>query len=151
MAASIEELSYELTAGALAEQERALNALRTRAGTIVAAGVHLGIVPRRKGQQWHLRRMGDPCADRIRHVPRVRDLGAASSLARICLPRRGVARDERSGGRRGRRAGISSGRIWIEPSLDTNRDKIGELSSWFTASCILLAAEVILWTISVAG
>jgi hypothetical protein len=37
MAASIEELSYELTAGALAEQERALNALRTRAGTVVAA------------------------------------------------------------------------------------------------------------------
>src|SRR5437588_4278600 len=37
VAASIEELSYQLTADALAEQERALNALRTRAGTVVAA------------------------------------------------------------------------------------------------------------------
>ncbi len=37
MAQSIEEFSYQLSAEALAEQERALNALRTRAGTIVAA------------------------------------------------------------------------------------------------------------------
>jgi hypothetical protein len=36
VAASIEELSYQLTADALAEQERTLNALRTRAGTVVA-------------------------------------------------------------------------------------------------------------------
>ncbi len=37
MAASIEEFSYRLTAEALAEQERALNAPRTRAGTVIAA------------------------------------------------------------------------------------------------------------------
>ena len=37
MAASIEEFSYQLTAEALAEQERALTALRTRAGTVLAA------------------------------------------------------------------------------------------------------------------
>ncbi len=38
VAASIEEFSYELTTGALAEHERALNALRTRTGTIVSRG-----------------------------------------------------------------------------------------------------------------
>jgi hypothetical protein len=37
VAASIEELSYQLTADALAEQERSLGGLRTRAGTVVAA------------------------------------------------------------------------------------------------------------------
>ena len=37
MAASIEELSYQLTSDALAEQERTLSGLRTRAGTVVAA------------------------------------------------------------------------------------------------------------------
>ncbi len=37
MAQSIEQLSFELTAGALAEQERALAGLRTRAGTVLAA------------------------------------------------------------------------------------------------------------------
>jgi hypothetical protein len=36
MAESIEQLSFELTAGALAEQERALSALRARAGTVLA-------------------------------------------------------------------------------------------------------------------
>lgn len=41
--------------------------------------------------------------------------------------------------------------IWIEPYLDSNRDTIATLSSWFTASCMLLAGEVILWTISVTS
>lgn len=37
MAAPIEEFSYQLTAEALGEQERALAALRTRGGTVLAA------------------------------------------------------------------------------------------------------------------
>jgi uncharacterized membrane protein YjjB (DUF3815 family) len=37
VATSIEEFSYELTAQALAEQERALSGLRMRAGTVIAA------------------------------------------------------------------------------------------------------------------
>jgi hypothetical protein len=37
VAESIEQFSYELTANALAEQERVVAALRTRSGTILAA------------------------------------------------------------------------------------------------------------------
>jgi len=37
MAESIEQFSYELTASALAEQERVVGALRTRSGRILAA------------------------------------------------------------------------------------------------------------------
>ena len=37
MAESIEQFSFELTASALAEQERALTGLRARAGTVLAA------------------------------------------------------------------------------------------------------------------
>ena len=40
---------------------------------------------------------------------------------------------------------------WIGPILDSNRDRIEKLSTWFTISCVLLAAEVILWTISLAS
>lgn len=40
---------------------------------------------------------------------------------------------------------------WIQPFLGSNRDKIGRLSSWFMVSCVFLAAEVILWTVSVAS
>jgi hypothetical protein len=34
----------------------------------------------------------------------------------------------------------------MEPYLDINAEKIASLSSWFAASCVLLAAEVVLWT-----
>jgi hypothetical protein len=40
---------------------------------------------------------------------------------------------------------------WIEPNLDANRDKLGSLSPWFTVSCVLLAVEVIRWTVSLTG
>ena len=40
---------------------------------------------------------------------------------------------------------------WLGPILDTNSNKISALSDWFTVSCILLAAEVILWTVSLAS
>jgi hypothetical protein len=40
---------------------------------------------------------------------------------------------------------------WIGPIIDTNGRKLGDLSDWFTVSCILLAAEVILWTVSLAS
>jgi hypothetical protein len=38
----------------------------------------------------------------------------------------------------------------IEPYLNSNRNRIANLSAWFTISCWLLAVEVILWTVSVA-
>lgn len=150
MAASIEELSYELTAGALAEQERALNALRTRAGTIIAAasisGSFLGTkVSHGSLDAWAI----------LALVAFVLCLGCAIW---VLLPHalvfafRGDAllgiSDQQDVGdvaEAYRAAGI-----WTEPYLDANRDKIAELSTWFTRSCVLLALEVILWTISLA-
>jgi hypothetical protein len=41
--------------------------------------------------------------------------------------------------------------LWIEPDLNANGDQLGSLSTWFTVSCVLLAAEVILWTVSLTG
>lgn len=41
--------------------------------------------------------------------------------------------------------------IWIEPHLEVNRSKIADLSNWLAASCTLLAAEVILRTLSLIG
>lgn len=151
MAASIEELSYELTAGALAEQERALNALRTRAGTIVAAASISGSFLGAKVSHGSLDIWGI-----LALIAFVLCLGCAIW---VLLPHslvfafRGEALlgiSDQEGVEDVAQAYRAAG-IWIEPNLDANRDKIGELSSWFTASCILLAAEVILWTISVAG
>jgi hypothetical protein len=41
--------------------------------------------------------------------------------------------------------------IWVEPHLEVNRSKIAGLSNWLAVSCVLLAAEVILWTLSLIG
>jgi hypothetical protein len=41
--------------------------------------------------------------------------------------------------------------LWTAPHLRTNASKIAALSSWLTASCVLLASEIILWTLSVTG
>jgi hypothetical protein len=41
--------------------------------------------------------------------------------------------------------------IWVEPHVERNRRKIASLSDWLAASCVLLVAEVILWTLSLLG
>jgi hypothetical protein len=35
--------------------------------------------------------------------------------------------------------------------LESNRNSIGDLSDWFSTSCVLLTVEVVLWTVSLAG
>jgi hypothetical protein len=149
--APIEEFSYQLTASALAEQERALNALRARAGTIIAAasisGSFLGAkVSHGSLDAWAI----------LALIVFVLCLGCAIW---VLLPHalvfafRGEALlgiSDQQGVEDVTQAYRAAG-IWIEPYLDANRDKIGQLSAWFTASCVLLAAEVIFWTISVAG
>jgi hypothetical protein len=41
--------------------------------------------------------------------------------------------------------------IWVEPHLETNRRKIISLSDCLAMSCVLLVAEIILWTLSLVG
>jgi len=151
MAASIEELSYQLTSDALAEQERTLSGLRTRAGTVVAAASISGSFLGAKANHGSL------------DVWAILALGAfvlcLASAIWILLPHKLVfafrgdallAESDHRGVQDVTEAYRAAG-IWIEPNLDSNRDRIANLSSWFTVSCGLLAVEVILWTISVAG
>jgi hypothetical protein len=151
VAASIEELSYQLTADALAEQERALNALRTRAGTVVAAASISGSFLGAKVNHGSL----DVWAI-LALIVFVLCLATAIWVLlphRLVFAFRGEAllaesdhQDVQDVAEAYRAAGI-----WIEPHLDVNAAKIGELSEWFTVSCGLLAAEVILWTVSLAS
>jgi hypothetical protein len=151
VASSIEELSYQLTADALAEQERALNALRTRAGTVVAAASISGSFLGAKVNHGTL----DVWAV-LALIAFVLCLATAIWVLlphRLVFAFRGEAllaesdhQDVQDVAEAYRAAGI-----WIEPHLDVNAEKIGELSEWFTISCGLLAAEVILWTVSLAS
>ncbi len=151
MAGSVEELSFQLTADALAEQERALNALRARAGTIVAAASISGSFLGAKVSHGSLGGWGISAL--------VVFVLCLASAIWVLLPHeltfafRGealLAVSDHEGVEDVTEAYRAAG-IWIEPYLDDNRDKIATLSSWFTASCILLAVEVILWTISVTS
>lgn len=151
MAASIEELSYQLTSDALAEQERTHSGLRSRAGTVVATASISGSFLGAKANHSSL------------VVWAILALGAfvlcLASAIWILLPHKLVfafrgdallAESDHRGGKDVTEAYRATG-IWIEPNLDSNRDRIANLASWLTVSCGLLAVEVILWTISVAG
>jgi len=151
VAQSIEEFSYQLSAEALAEQERSLNALRARAGTIVAAASISGSFLGAKVSHGSLGGWG--VAALVVFV-----LCLASAIW-VLLPHelvfafRGealLAVSDHAGVEDVTQAYRAAG-IWIEPYLDANRDKIAGLSSWFTASCVLLAVEIVLWTISLTS
>jgi hypothetical protein len=149
MAASIEQLSYQLTANALAAQERALHALRSRAGTIVAAASISGSFLGAKVSQGSL--------DAWSILALIAYVLCLGSGIWVLLPHslvvafRGDAllglSDQQ--GVQEVAQGYRAAGIWMAPYVDANRDKIAQLSAWFTASCVLLAAEVIFWTISV--
>ncbi len=151
MAESIEQLSYEFTAEALAEQERSLSGLRARAGTVLAAASIAGSFLGAKTSHGSL--------DVWAVLALVAFVLCLASAIWVLLPHelvfafRGqalLAVSDHQGANDMTEAYRAVG-IWIEPFLDANRDKIGSLSDWFAVSCVLLAAEVLLWTVSLAS
>jgi hypothetical protein len=151
VAVSIEEFSYELTAAALAEQERALTALRTRAGTVLAAASIAGSFLGAKASHGSL--------DVWSILALLAFVGCVGTTIYVLLPHefafafRGqalLATTDHEGIDDVVEAYRAVG-IWIGPLLESNRDKIADLSDWFSVGCGLLAVEVILWTVSLAG
>jgi hypothetical protein len=151
VAESIEQLSFELTAGALAEQERALSALRARAGTALAAASIAGSFFGAKTSHGSLGVLGV--------LAMVSFVLCVASAIWILLPHafvfafRGKTLLAESD-HRGASDVIDAYRIagiWVEPYVERNRRKIASLSDWLAASCALLVAEVILWTLSLVG
>jgi hypothetical protein len=151
VADSIEQLNFELTAGALAEQERAPAAMRTRAGTVLAAASIAGSFFGAQTSHGSLGTLGVlaivsfalcvACAIWVL-VPHefVFAFRGAALLAET--DHRGVSDVVDAY----RTAGI-----WIEPYTHANAKKVGGPSDWLAISCALLAAEVLLWTVSILG
>jgi hypothetical protein len=151
VAESIEQLGLTLTTRALAEQERALSGLRMGAGTVLAAASVAGSFLGAKTNHGSLDAWGILAM-----------LSFALCLASaiwVLIPHefvfafRGdalVAASDRQEPLDVSDAYRTAGR-WIEPHLHVNGRKIDWLSKWLTASCVLLAIEVILWTLSLAS
>jgi hypothetical protein len=151
VAESIEQLSFELTTSALAEQERTLSGLRARAGTVLAAASIAGSFFGAKTSHGSLGAWGV--------LAMVSFSLCVGSAIWILLPHalvfafRGkalLAESDHRGASNVTEAYRTAG-IWVEPHLEANRHKISSLSDWLAASCVLLAAEVILWTLSLIG
>jgi hypothetical protein len=151
VAESIEQLSFELTAGALAEQERALAGVRARAGTVLAAASIAGSFFGVETSHGSLGVWGV--------LAMVAFALCVGSAIWVLLPHafvfafRGetlLAESDHRGVSDVVEAYRTAG-IWVQPHLEANRNKIADLSDYLAASCVLLAVEVILWTLSLIG
>jgi hypothetical protein len=151
VAASIEEFSYQLTAEALREQEHAAAGLRGRAGTVLAAASVSGSFLGAKVSLGALDVWGV--------LALVAFVACVCAAIYVLLPHKLVfafrgqallAASDHEGIDDVSEAYRAVG-IWIAPILESNRDKIADLADWFTLSGGLLAVEVILWTVSLAG
>jgi hypothetical protein len=130
MAQSIEQLSFELTTGALAEQERALAGLRSRAGTVLAAASIAGSLLGAEASRSALNAWGA-----LGLISFVLCLGSAMWVLmahELVLAFDGQTLLAESD--RGETAEISDAYravgAWIERHLDFNRDHIARLSGW---------------------
>lgn len=148
MAQSIEQLSFEMTAGALAEQERALSALRARAGTVLAAASIASSFYGAKASHGSVGTLGV--------LAMLFFVLCVASAIWILLPHAFVFafRGEQllaAGDRPDVTATYRAAGVWIEPHLEANLSKIASLSDCLAASCVLLVAEIALWTLSLIG
>ncbi|HTB70268.1 MAG TPA: hypothetical protein VK707_04755 [Solirubrobacteraceae bacterium] len=149
MTDSIERLSFELTASALLEQERALTRLRSGAGAVLGAASIAGSL-------WGTRAAGHSLDAWALLATLAFALCSASAIWAL-LPRdltlwfNGdallAAGDVR--GLHDVADGYRTACDWIEPYIEVNRRTLDRLASWLTVACILLAAEVVLQTISI--
>lgn len=151
MADSIEQLSFELTASALAEQERALSGLRTRAGTVLAAASIAGSFLAVNAGHGSLHAWGV--------LAMISFVSCVGSAVWILLPHelvfafygQALLADDDQRGLHDMTEAYRAVGVWLEQHLEANGDEIAGLSGWLAASCALLAIEVIAWTISLLG
>lgn len=151
MAESIEQLSLELTTAALGEQERVLSGLRACAGTVLGAASIAGSFLRATA--------GSGGLGAWAILATVSFALCFASAIWVLLPHELVVAlggDEllAEADRRKIRDLPEAYRAvgsWTEPRLQANRQKLDRLANWLTVSCVLLAIEVILWTISLTS
>ncbi len=150
VADSIEQLSFEMTADAMKELERALAGLRTCAGTVLGTASVAGAF---------LARTADGALDVYAILALLAFILCFGCATWVLLPQDFVlaaggnellAVSDGLGVRDVSDAYRSVGR-WLEPALQANRRTVSRLSGWLTASCVLLAIEIALWTLSLVG
>jgi hypothetical protein len=151
VAQSIEQLSFELTASALAEQERALARLRTCAGAMLGAASIAGsfLGSRVNSGALDIWSTVALSAFALSSVSSIWVL-APHELA-VAAGGNGLLADGDRLAIRDMAEAYRALASWVEPALGTNRRTIDRLTDWLTASCVFLAIEVLCWTLSLVG
>ena len=151
VADSIEQLSFELTVGALGEQERAASSLKVSAGTILgAASITISLLAARvaghSSKPWAVLAViaYGLCFASAIWVLLPRELVTSFSGAKLMADGDSDRANDVAEGYR-----VAS--IWIEPWLGRNRRTLDRMSDWLTISCLLLAVEVALCTIGLTS
>jgi hypothetical protein len=148
MSDSIERLSFRLTSDELAEQERAVATLRTCAGTVMAAASVAGSFFGASVRDGSLNALG--------MLAMTSYVLCSASAIWVLLPHsfvfafRGdtLLGFRRSGTVREVDEAFRAAGAWIAPQVGANRQRLATLAECLTASCVLLAVEVALWTAS---
>jgi hypothetical protein len=145
---TIERISFRLTADELAEQERTVAALRACAGTVLAAASVAG--------SFLAASAGHRLLDGWALAAMLAFLLCSTSAIRVLMPHPFVFAFRGASLLRTLQAGSSADvaeahravAAWIEPQLHANRRRITLLEESLSASCLLLALEVLLWTVA---
>jgi hypothetical protein len=151
MAASIEQLSFELTASALAEQERTLHGMRVCAGTVIGSGsIASSFLGARAVSgpldSWSVlgTAMFVLCFLAAVWVLAPHEMVFAFAGMDLLVESDARRTSDVSEGYR------AAGR-WIEPHLRANWRTLDRLANWLTLSCLLLGVEIVAWTMSLVG
>lgn len=141
MADSIEQLSFELSASVLSEQERSVSGMRVSAGTVLgAASIAASLVAARL----------DGSLDAWAVLAAIAYVLCFASAILVLLPRELVlsfsGAELMADGDSERLTNVSeayrAASSWIEPYVLRNRRTIDRLADWLTISCLLLSIEV---------
>jgi hypothetical protein len=151
VAESVEQLSFELTANAMTELERALAGLRTCAGTVLGAASVAGSFLGARASHGSLNTWAISamiafalCLVSAIWVLLPHDFGIAAGGSELL-----AVSDDRDV--RDMREAYRTAGGWLEPHLQSNRRLVARLSNWLAIGCMLLAIEIALWTLSLVG
>jgi hypothetical protein len=152
MPASLAETGYELSLKAIEEQENRLGDLRGRTGTLLAAASlaasFLGGQSIRTGE---LRFLGV--------LAIVAYLGCVAASIKVLLPHRLVLSFRGSVLLQAAREAavveledaLEAAMGWIESFIEANRSELEGLTRWYTAACLALGLEIVLWLLGAPG
>jgi hypothetical protein len=151
VADSLAEAAYALALRAIEQQERRLDELRSRAGTLIAAAsVAASLLASRAAA-------GKP--DAIGVAALVAYLVCVGCALLVLLPHRLVLEFrgssmlsaagavERSSVEEVLRAAVA----WIERFHDRNREEVDRVTLQYTIACAALGVEIVLWTVDFSG